>query len=123
MVERRVQSYVLSSHIGPMVGPDFRTVLSSAYVTSLISSSGLGILDMKRLNSVGDKIPPCGNPCLIVQSLDLAPLKVTGKEAFQVAVQWQFNNVVEESFRNGERNSIKGLAEVDCHQDCAIMWL
>ena len=77
MVERRVQSYVLSSHIGPMVGPDFRTVLSSAYVTSLISSSGLGILDMKRLNSVGDKIPPSGTPCCIVRSLDFAPLNST----------------------------------------------
>ena len=67
----------MSSHIGPIFGPDDSTVLSSAYVTSLMLSGGEGSFDMYRLDRFGDKIAPCGTPCFIFLSLDFAPWNST----------------------------------------------
>ena len=66
-----------SLHIGGTVGPEHNTLLSSAYVTSLMLSGGMGSLDMYRFNNSGDKTPTCGTSWFIFLSLDFAPLNST----------------------------------------------
>ena len=68
----RVLQVLISWQMGSMDGPDQRTVLSSAYVTSLVPAVEAGIFDIQRLNKVGDKMLPWGTTWFICIGLDFA---------------------------------------------------
>ena len=72
----RVERYIFSSlTTGSIIGPEFRMLESSAYVTRRIFPGGEGMDDMYRLNSKGDNTPPCGTPCLTFLKEEFDPLK------------------------------------------------
>ena len=54
-----------------------RTVTSSAYENSLISTGGIGSPAMYALKSVGDRTPPWGTPWVTFRYLEIAPRNST----------------------------------------------
>ncbi len=88
--------------IGSNIIPEFSTLLSSAYVTSLMFPGGDGMADMYRLNRMGDSTPPCGTPCLAFLYLDvevskenicLSTSQVITQESFDISIYRKVVNI------------------------------